>query len=234
MWLMDVVDETGETVASRGLGSDDLEYGEEAGPELISMDLTGTETLDALVKLVPGSRSTSIIVTKAALAGFLDRHGRGELSRMDLFEIAEFLQFSEHAAPEPRYESAIDAILDKLARYPLEADPPLEVPSLQHELDHYIPYAPILGFEDIGTLRSTLGHEEQRTAYVTRMACKIWLERLGDGDLTTDVLGEMARLVVGHEPLEAEPGVRELLIELAQPGRSKATILAMVKKLDQS
>jgi hypothetical protein len=198
------------------------------------MHLTGTETLDAIIKLVPGNGSTSVIVTKAALAGFLDRHGRGELSRMDLFEIAEFLHYSEHAVPEPRYESAIDAILGKLACYPLEGDPPLDVPNLRHELEHYIPFAPVSGFEDIGTLRSTLGHEEQPTAHVTRMACKIWMERLGDGNLTTNDLGEMARLVLGHEPLEAEPGVRELLIELAQPGRSKSTILAMLKKLDQS
>ncbi|MEZ4790972.1 MAG: hypothetical protein R2811_13240 [Flavobacteriales bacterium] len=197
------------------------------------MYLTGTETLDALIKVVPGNRSISVILTKAALSSFLDRHRRGELSRMDLFEIAEYLQHSEHVVPEPRYESAIDAILGKLARYPLEDDPPLEVPSLRHELDHYTPFAPILGFEDIGTLRSTLGREEQPTAHVTRRACKIWLERLEDGDLTTEDLGELARLVLGHEPLEAEPSVRELLVALAKPGVSKSTILAMVKKLDQ-
>jgi hypothetical protein len=198
------------------------------------MDLTGSETLDALIKLVPGSGSTSVIVTKAALQGYLERYGRGELSRMDLFEIAEFLQYSEHSVPEPRYESAIDAILDKLACYPLEGDPPLAVTRLQHELDHYIPFTPILGFEDIETLRSILGHVEQPTAQVTTRACTIWLERLGDGELTPDELVEMARLVLGHEPLEAEPGVREVLVELAQPGLSKATILTMVKKLDQN
>jgi hypothetical protein len=126
------------------------------------MDLTGTETLDALIKLVPGSRSTSVIVTKAALSGFLDRHGRGELSRMDLFEIAEFLQFSEHAAPEPRYESAIDAILGKLACHPLEGDPPLDVPNLRHELEHYIPFAPISGFEDIGPRRAAYGVRDKK------------------------------------------------------------------------
>jgi hypothetical protein len=198
------------------------------------MDLTGSETLDALIKLVPGSGSTSVIVTKAALHAYLERYGRGELSRLDVFEIAEFLQYSEHAVPEPRYESAIDAILDKLACYPLEGDPPLAGSRLQHELDHYIPIAPILGFEDIETLRSTLGHPEQPTAYVTRRACTIWLERMGDGELTPDELMEMARLVSDHQPMEAEPGVRELLVELAQPGLSKATILMMVKKLDQN
>jgi hypothetical protein len=198
------------------------------------MDLTGTETLDALVALVAGNTSNRVIVTKAALYGYIERYERGELSRMDLFEIAEFLQFSEHAVPEPRYESAIDAILDKLARYLLEGEPPLDLPSLRNELEHFRPCAPILGFEDIATLRSTLGHEEQPTAYVTKRACEIWLERLGDGELTTDELGEMTRLVLGHEPLEAEPGVRELLVELAQPGRSKATNLTMVKKLDQN
>jgi hypothetical protein len=31
---VDVSDETGETVASRGLGSDDLDDGEEVGPEV--------------------------------------------------------------------------------------------------------------------------------------------------------------------------------------------------------
>jgi hypothetical protein len=198
------------------------------------MDLTGSETLDALVALVAGNTSNRVIVTKAALYGYFDRYERGELSRMDLFEIAEFLQFFEHAVPEPRYESAIDATLSKLACYPLEGDPPLDLPSLRHDLEHFRPYAPIMGFEDIATLRSTLGHEEQPTAYVTKRACEIWLERLGDGELTTDDLGEMARLVLGHEPLEAEPAVREVLNELAQPGRSKATILTMVKKLDQS
>ncbi|MFN9327574.1 MAG: hypothetical protein ACK6A5_19555 [Flavobacteriales bacterium] len=173
-------------------------------------------------------------MTKAALSGLLDRHGRGELSRMGLFEIAEFLQYSEHAAPEPRYESAIDAILDKLACYPLEGDPPLAGSRLQHDLDHYTPVAPILGFEDLGTLRSTLGHAEQPTVYVTRRACTIWLERLGDGELTPAELVEMALLVLGHEPLEAEPGVRDVLVALAQPGLSKATMLLMVKKLDQN
>lgn len=33
-WLVDVFDETGETVASRDLGSDNLDDGEEVGPEL--------------------------------------------------------------------------------------------------------------------------------------------------------------------------------------------------------
>jgi hypothetical protein len=198
------------------------------------MDLTGTETLDALVALVAGNTSNRVIVTKAALYGYIERYERGELSRMDLFEIAEFLQFSEHAVPEPRYESAIDAILDKLACYPSEGDPPLDLSSLRHDLEHYRPYAPILGFEDIATLRSTLGHEEQPTAHLTKRACEIWLERLGDGELTTDDLGEMARLVLGYEPLEAEPAVLELLVELAQLGRTKATLLTMVKKLDQS
>jgi hypothetical protein len=190
--------------------------------------------LDALIKLVPGSGSTSVIVTKAALHGYLERYGRGELSRMDLFAIAEFLQDAEHAVPEPRYESAIDAILDQLACYPLEGDPPLAGSRLQHDLDHYTPVAPILGFEDLETLRSTLGHPEQPTARVTRRACTIWLERLGDGELTPAELVEMALLVLGHEPLEAEPGVRDVLVALAQPGLSKATMLLMVKKLDQS
>lgn len=198
------------------------------------MDLTGSETVDALVTLGTGNTTNRVIVTKAALHCYLDRYVRGELSRMDLFEIAEFLQYSEHAVPEPRYESAIDAILEKLARYPLEEDPPLAASRLQHDLDHYRPYAPILGFEDMATLRSTLGHPEQPTAHVTRKACTLWLERLGDGELTTDELAEMARLVLGHEPLEAEPGVREVLVELAQPGLSKATILTMGKKLDKS
>jgi hypothetical protein len=198
------------------------------------MDLTGNETLDELIKLVPESGSTSVIVTKAALHGYLERYGRGELSRMDLFAIAEFLQDAEHAVPEPRYESALVAILEKLARYPLEEDPPLSASQLQHKLDHYRPVAPILGFEDIGTLRSTLGHPEQPTAQVTRRACTTWLERLGDGELTPDELTAMARLVLGHEPLEAEPGVREFLVELAQPGLSKAAMLMMVKKLGQN
>lgn len=198
------------------------------------MDLTGSESLDALLALCTGNTTNRVIVTKAALHGYLERYVRGELSRMDLFEIAEFLQYSEHAVPEPRYESAIDAILKKLARYPLEEDPPLAASRLQHDLDHYKPYAPILGFEDMATLRSTLGHPEQPTALVTRRACTIWLERLGDGELTPDELAEMARLVLGHEPLEAEPGVREFLVELVEPGRSKAAILTMVKKLDQS
>lgn len=197
------------------------------------MHLTGSETVDALVALVTANNADRIIVTKAALHGYLERYGRGELSRMDLFAIGEFLQDAEHAVPEPRYESAIDAILDTLARYPLEVDPPLSGSQLQHALDHYRPVAPILGFEDIGTLRSTLGHPERPTAYVTQRACTIWLERLGDGDLTPDELAEMARLVLGHEPLEAEPGVREFLVELVEPGRSKAAILRS-RQLDQN
>jgi hypothetical protein len=198
------------------------------------MDLTGSETLDALVALVTANNADRVIVTKAALHGYLEHYGRGELSRMDLFAIAEFLQDAEHAVPEPRYESAIDAILDQLARYPLEGDLPLSGSQLQHELDHYRPYAPILGFEDLETLRSTLGHAEQPTALVTRRACTIWLERLGDGELTPDELVEMARLVSDHQPLEAEPGVRNVLVTLAQPGLSKAAMLMMVKKLDQN
>jgi hypothetical protein len=198
------------------------------------MDLTGSESLDALVALVTANNADRVIVTKAALHGYLERYGRGELSRMDLFAIAEFLQDSEHALPDPRYESAIDAILENLARYPLEEDPPLAASLLQHDLDHYRPVAPILGFEDMATLRSTLGHPEQPTAYVTQRACTIWLERLGDGELTPAELAEMARLVSDHQPLEAEPGVREFLVELVEPGRSKAMMLMMAKKLDQN
>jgi hypothetical protein len=69
---------------------------------------------------------------------------------------------------------------------------------------------------------------------VTKRACEIWLERLGDKDLTTDELGEMARLVLAHEPVEAESKVQELLIALAKPDLSMETIMTMVKKLDQN
>ncbi|MBL7946794.1 MAG: hypothetical protein JNN32_12085 [Flavobacteriales bacterium] len=198
------------------------------------MDLTGSESLDALVALVTANNADRIIVTKAALHGFLERFRRGELSRMDLFEIAEFLQLAAHAVPEPRYESAIEAILEKLAHYPLEEDAPLSTSRLQYELDQYRPVAPILGFEDMATLRSTLGHPEQPTAHVTRKACTIWLERLGDGDLTTDELVAMAQHLLGHEPVDAEPGVREFLVELVEPGLSKEAMLGMGKKLERS
>ncbi len=198
------------------------------------MDLTGTETLEALIGSVPGAGSNTLILTKAALHGFLDRYERGELSRMDLFEITEFLNYSEHVVPDPCYESAIDDTLTTLSKYPLDEDPPLDVPILRYQLDHYRPYAPILGFEDLGTLRAMLSHVQRPTACVTKRTCVLWLERLGDGDLTGEELAEMAHLVLTHEPLEMEPKLRELVNELATPGRTKEMMLTMVRKLDQN